>query len=113
MSTNIVSTTWVQNQSFGDWRSAWTWVYPIEYLVTHKGYAIDLVDQNIKIENAFAKTSEQIDELIKRDWQYLELNKSEKKSMQDGLLGYIKADKKNKLRWTNCLAQISKAWGIQ
>ena len=33
--------------------------------------------------------------------------------MRDGLLGYIKAGKKNKIRRTNCLAQISKAWGVQ
>ena len=65
------------------------------------------------MENTSVKTFEQIDELIKRDWQHLGLNKSENKSMWDGLLGYVKASKKNKLRRTNCLAQISKAWGVQ
>ena len=74
-----------------------------------KGYAIDLVGQKIRIENASAKTSNQIDKLIKQDWQYLGLDKSEKKSMRDGLLGYVKAGKKNEYRWNNYLAQISKA----
>ena len=33
--------------------------------------------------------------------------------MQDRLLGYVKLGKKNEIRRTNCLAWISKAWGIQ
>ena len=64
------------------------------------------------MKNASAKTSEQINKFIKRDWQYLELDKSEKKNMEDGLSGYIKAGKKNEIRRTNCLAWISKAWGV-
>lgn len=65
------------------------------------------------MENAFRKTFKQIDELIKQDWQYLRLEKSEKKSMRWELLGYIKADKKNKHKQTNCLVQISKAKSVQ
>ena len=61
------------------------------------------------MENASVKTFEQIDELIKQHWQNLGFDKSEKKSMRDRLSGYIKAGKKNKIRETNCLAQISKA----
>ena len=59
---------------------------------------IDLVGQKIRIDNASAKISEQINKLINQDWQYLGLDKSEKKSMQDELLGYVKAGKKNELR---------------
>ena len=81
----------------------------IECPVKHKVCTINLVDQKIKMENGFTKISEQIDKLIKRDWQYLRLDKSEKKSMQDELLGYIKGGKKNELRQTNCLVRISKA----
>ena len=55
----------------------------------------------------------QINELIKRDWQYLGFDKSEKKSMRDRLLGYVKAGKKNEIKKTNCLSRISKAWGVQ
>ena len=83
-------------------------MYAIECLVICKGCNIDLVGQKIRIENASAKTSEQIDKLIKRDWQHLRLNKSEKNSIQDELLGYVKAGKKNEIKRTNCLAQISK-----
>lgn len=61
----------------------------------------------------FAKISKQINELIKQNWQYLQFDKSEKKSMQDGLSGYVKVYTKNKYRQINCLALISKAWGIQ
>ena len=84
-------------------------MYAIECLVTRKGCTINLVGQKFRMENASAKTSEQIDKLIKRDWQYLGLDISEKKSMQDGLLGYVKAGKKNEIRRTNCLVQIPKA----
>ena len=87
-------------------------MYTIECLVTCKECVIDLVSQKIRMENASAKISEQIDELIKQDWQYLGFDKSEKKSMWNGLLGYIKAGKKNKIRRTNCLARITKAWGV-
>ena len=109
MSTHIASTIWVWDQPFKDWQSAWTWVYTIECLITYKKCAIDLVGYKIKMENTSTKISEQINELIKRDWQHLGFNKSEKKSMQDGLLGYVKAGKKSEIRRTNCLVWISKA----
>lgn len=80
VTTNVASTIWVQDQPFGDWKSAWDWVYGIEYPVTRKRCAIDLVGQKIRMEDAAAKSSEQINELIKRDWQHLELNKSGKKN---------------------------------
>ena len=75
-----------------------------------EGCAIDLVGQKIRMENTSAKTSEQIDKLIKRDWQHLGLDKSEKKSMRDGLSGYVKAGKKNELRRTNCLARMGSVY---
>lgn len=43
-----------------------------------KTCAINLVGQKLKMENTFAKTFEQIDELIKQDWQYLQLDKYKK-----------------------------------
>ena len=71
--------------------------------------AINLVGQKIRMENTFAKTSEETNKLIKQDWQNLRLDKSEKKAIKDGLLDYIKAGKNNKHRQTNCLARILKA----
>ena len=88
-------------------------MYVIECPITRKGCAINLVGQKIWMKNAFAKTSAQIDELIKRDWQHLRFDKSEKKSMRDRLSGYVKAGKKNEIRKTNYLARISKAWNVQ
>ena len=55
----------------------------------------------MQMENTSAKTSKQIDKLIKRDWQYLGLDKSEKKSIRDGLLNYEKTGKKNEPKQTN------------
>lgn len=74
-----------------------------------KRCAIDLVGQKIKIEDTSAKISEKIVELIKRDWQYLGLNKDEKKSILDELSDYVKANKKNKYRRKNGLSRVSKA----
>ena len=113
VNTHFASTIWVQDQVFGNWQSAWTWVYAIKSLVTRKRCVIDLVGQKIRMENASAKIFVQIDELIKRDWQHLGFDKSEKKSMQNGLSGYVKAGKKNEIKKTNCLSQISKAWDVQ
>lgn len=62
----------------------------------YKECVIDLISQKVKIKNALAKTFKQIDKLIKRDWQYMRLHKSEKKSLQDRLAGYVKTGKKNK-----------------
>lgn len=39
----------------------------IKCKIISKAYAINLVQQNIKIENAIAKLYEQIDKLIKQD----------------------------------------------
>ncbi len=39
----------------------------IEYEITCKACSIDLVQQKNTMENAFTKSLEQIDELIKRD----------------------------------------------
>lgn len=68
VTTNNANTIWVQDQPFADWGSAWAWVNQIDCPVTRKGCAIDLVCQKIRLENASAKSSGEIDELIKRDW---------------------------------------------
>lgn len=60
--------------------------------VMRKRYIIYLVGPKIWIKDVSSKIFEQINKLIKRNKQYLRLNKSEKRSMQDGILGYIKAD---------------------
>lgn len=62
----------------------------------HKRCIIDPNSQKIKMEIISAKIFEEIDKFIKRDWQYLGMNKSEKKSMQNGLLDYVRTGNKNK-----------------
>lgn len=110
---NNANTIWVQDQPFVDWRSAWAWVNQIKYSVTRKGCAIDLISQKIRFENASAKSSTEIDELIKRDWVHLGLDKKEKKELRAGLTGYIRAGKSNEKRRTSCLLRVSKYWGIE
>lgn len=67
VTTNNANTIWVQDQPFADWGSAWAWVNQIDCPVIRKWCAIDLVCQKIRFENASAKSSGEIDELIKRD----------------------------------------------
>lgn len=81
----------------------------IKYVITQKKSAIDLIDWKIRMEDALVKSFKQIDQLIKQNWQYIGLNKSEKKSLCDGLESYVKAGKKNKKKQNSCLSQITKA----
>lgn len=67
----------------------------------------------IRLENVSAKSSAKIDKLIKQDWVHLGLDKKEKKELQAGLSGYIKAGKSNEKRQTSCFLRISKHWEIQ
>ncbi len=71
VSTNNAQTIWVQDQPFVDWTSAWTWVRSLECETTCKACSIDLVRQKIKMENTFAKSSKQVDKLIKQDWAHM------------------------------------------
>ena len=64
VSTNNAQTIWVQDQLFVDWTSVWTWMRSIECEITRKTCSINLVQQKIRMENVFAKSFEQIDELI-------------------------------------------------
>lgn len=70
--------------------------------IIRKGCAIDLVGQKIRLEDASAKTSGEIDELIKRDWVHIGLDKSERRNLRDGLSSYVKAGKKNEKKRTSC-----------
>ncbi len=65
------------------------------------------------MENAHAKSFEQIDELIKRDWAHMKWSKDEKSHMRKSLVGFVKAGKTNETRWTSCLTRVTKYWGVQ
>ena len=71
VTTNIVQTIWVQDQPFVNWTSVWSWMHGIKCEITCKAYPIDLVQQKIRMENVATQSSEQINNLMKRDWVHM------------------------------------------
>ncbi len=67
------------------------WVYQIQNLETQKTCANNLVVHKIRSLNAMAKSSEEISEMLKKDFVYLGLEKKESKELRANLNGYIKA----------------------
>lgn len=65
------------------------------------------------MKNAAAKSSKQIDKLIKQDWAHMRWTKDDKTNMQQAFSGFIKADKINKNKQTGCLARVKKYWVVQ
>lgn len=60
------------------------------------------------MKNIFAKSFEQIDKLIKRDWAYIQWSKDNKTNMRKGFIGFVKVGKQNKTRRTNYLTKMTK-----
>lgn len=60
------------------------------------------------MENAFTKSSKQIDELIKQNWAYMHYNMDKKNNMRKSLASFVKADKANDIRWTSCQIRVTK-----
>lgn len=69
-------------------------MHAIKCSKTCKRCVSDLVGQKIRIENVLAKIFEQIEKLIKRDWQYLELKKFEKRACKTVYLLVLKLARK-------------------
>lgn len=76
--------------------------------MTCKAYTINLVQQKVRIKNVAAKSSEQINKLIKQDWANMRQTKDNKPNIQKGFSGFAKAGKVNKTRWTSYLARVRK-----
>ena len=91
VTTHSAETIWVYEQPFTLWQEAWKWVYQIQNLETRKACANDLVGQKIRSLNASAKCSEEISDMLKKDFVHLGLDKKESKELRAGLDGYIKA----------------------
>ena len=91
VTTHIAETIWVHEQPFTSWQEAWKWVYQIQNLETRKACANDFVGQKIRSLNASAMSSEEISDMLKKDFVHLGLDKKETKELRAGLDGYIKA----------------------
>ena len=91
VTTHVAETIWVHEQPFTSWQEAWKWVYQIQNLETQKACANDLVGQKIRSLNASAKSSEEISDMLKKDFVHLGLDKKESKELRVGLDDYIKA----------------------
>ena len=91
VTTHAAETIWVHEQPFTLWQEAWKWVYQIQNLETPKAFANDLVGQKIRSLNALAMSSEEISDILKKDFVHLGLDKKETKELRAGLNGYIKA----------------------
>ena len=50
--------------------------------MTWKGYAVDFIFQLIENFNAKSKTAIKVDNLLNKDWDHLEINKEEKKTLR-------------------------------
>ena len=66
-----MQTIWIQDQPFVNWTSAYFCMHGIECEITHKACAIDQAQQKVKMQNAAAKSFEQIDKVIKQNWAYM------------------------------------------
>ena len=91
VTTHVAKTIWLYEQPFTSWQEAWKWVYQIQNLETQKTCANALVDQKIRLLNALAMSSEEISDMLKKDFVYLGLDKKETMKLRAGLDGYIKA----------------------
>ena len=91
VTTHAAKTIWVHEQPFISWQEAWKWVYQIQNLETRKVCTNDLVGQKIRSLNASAKSSEEISDMLKKDFVHLGLDKKESKELRASLDGYIKA----------------------
>ena len=91
VTTHITKTIWVHEQPFTSWQEEWKWVYQIQNLEIQKACTNDLVDQKIRSLNASVKSSEEISDMLKKNFVHLGLDKKESKELRAGLDGYIKA----------------------
>ncbi len=74
--------------------------------VTRKEYAVDLISQLIKNFNAQSRTTIEVDKLLNKDWDHLEINNEEKKILHKGLVLYVKARKATLKCCASCLNRI-------
>lgn len=95
MTYNNAKTIQVQDQVFADWITAWQQMKEIGDKATQKGYAIDLVTQQIEDFNTLSKSAVELGKLMNEDCLTIGIEKDEKKDLRQGLGSYVKAAKTN------------------
>ena len=88
---HIAKTIQVHGQTFILWFEAWKWVYQIQAVDKQRACVNNIVAQKIRSLNAITKLSEEIFEMLKKDFIYLSLEKKESKKLRASPKGYIKA----------------------
>ena len=90
ITTHIPKTIWVYKQPFILWAEAWKEVYQIQNLNTQKAYANALVGEKIRLLNVLVKSSEQIFDMLKKNFIHLGLDKKEMKKFRAYFDRFIK-----------------------
>ena len=80
--------------------------------MTWKRYAINLISQFIENLNAQSKTVIEIDKLLNKDWDHLEIIKEEKKTLPRRLVPYVKVGKTILKYCASCFNRIKQTWSI-
>ncbi len=80
--------------------------------MTRHGCAFDLTSQLIENLNAQSMTTIKIEKLLNKDWDYLRINKEDRKTLLKRLAPYIKAGKATSKRRTSCFNPIEQTWSI-
>lgn len=73
---------------------------------------VDLIIQLIENLNTVSTTVVEVNELLNKDWNNVEINKNKKKVLQKGIRPYVKVAKANLKYYTNCLNRIKYTWSI-
>ncbi len=107
-----VNTIWVQDQAFTSWKEAWEWIQEIQDKVTRYRCAVDLTSQLIENLNVQSRTAIEVDKLLNKDCDHLEISQEEKKTLCKGLWPYVKAGKASSKRCVSCLKRIEQTWSI-
>ncbi len=80
--------------------------------MTQHRCAVDFTFQLIENLNAQSRTAIEVDKLLNKDWDHLEISKEEKKTLRKGLGPYGKAGKATSKRHASCFKRIEQTWSV-
>lgn len=80
--------------------------------MAQKRCEVYLISQLIKNLNTQFKTTIKVDKLLNKDWNYLEINKEEKKTLYKELTPNIKTGKAMSKRRASCFNWMKQTWSI-
>lgn len=73
---------------------------------------IDLTAQLIENFNAQSRIVIEINKLLNKDWDSINISKDQKKSLRNELTSYVKVAKTTSRRCANCLDRIEQTWNV-